>query len=361
MRVIVMLTAETEGGQLKCHPYWKGKEFGPIRLRTLSEKKTSLDLDKQRSALKVDPTATPTGAVRNTRQRANTATDSSGAFDPPPQSSDAPFVVVRKFALSHGAHPFAPIREITHLHFSAWPDFGTPAQPSHLLALVELANAMQRAALPAEVQPVTRSAAGGSGGDSSPSAWCEEPESEAQARPMLVHCSAGCGRTGTFCTVDSVLDMLKRQRAAAAHQSQPQSQQQKSGHRQRRDDEGDVSMSDARQSTQSPRSSSRQQSFQWNSSPRPSKGGRQSSASSPSTPRIDISWVASDQTDLIHKTVEDFREQRLSMVQSLRQYVLCYETVLEWVHRMQEGGGVDGGRGASLGRGRSGSVVQSRR
>jgi tyrosine-protein phosphatase 2/3 len=43
VRVIVMLTAESEGGQLKCHPYWKDKEFGPIRLRVLSEKKVSLD------------------------------------------------------------------------------------------------------------------------------------------------------------------------------------------------------------------------------------------------------------------------------------------------------------------------------
>jgi protein tyrosine phosphatase len=35
--------------------------------------------------------------------------------------------------------------------------------------------------------------------------------------------------------------------------------------------------------------------------------------------------------DLIAKTVEDFRLQRLSMVQSLRQFVLCYESVMEWL------------------------------
>jgi len=42
VRVIVMLTAESEGGQLKCHPYWKAKEFGPIRLRPLSEIRLAL-------------------------------------------------------------------------------------------------------------------------------------------------------------------------------------------------------------------------------------------------------------------------------------------------------------------------------
>jgi protein-tyrosine phosphatase len=46
---------------------------------------------------------------------------------------------------------------------------------------------------------------------------------------------------------------------------------------------------------------------------------------------IDDSWLQQDSIDLIAKTVEDFRNQRLSMVQSLRQFVLCYETILEWM------------------------------
>ena len=28
---------------------------------------------------------------------------------------------------------------------------------------------------------------------------------------VVVHCSAGCGRTGTFCTVDSVIHLLEKQ------------------------------------------------------------------------------------------------------------------------------------------------------
>ena len=44
-------------------------------------------------------------------------------------------------------------------------------------------------------------------------------------------------------------------------------------------------------------------------------------------------WTLSDDEDLVAKTVADFRLQRLSMVQTLRQYVLCYETVLEWIAR----------------------------
>jgi hypothetical protein len=43
------------------------------------------------------------------------------------------------------------------------------------------------------------------------------------------------------------------------------------------------------------------------------------------------SWVQRDDLDLVEKTVEDFRHQRISMVQSLRQYVLCYESIMEWI------------------------------
>jgi protein-tyrosine phosphatase len=72
------------------------------------------------------------------------------------------------------------------------------------------------------------------------------------------------------------------------------------------------------------------------------------------SPGIDTSWLDDDGIDLIAQTVEDFRGQRLSMVQSLRQFVLCYETVLEWIRRLQDGagGGLD-----PKGRGRSGSLA----
>lgn len=43
------------------------------------------------------------------------------------------------------------------------------------------------------------------------------------------------------------------------------------------------------------------------------------------------SWVTDDEIDLVAKTVEDFRLQRISMVQSLRQFVLCYESIMEWL------------------------------
>jgi protein-tyrosine phosphatase len=383
VRVIIMLTAESEGGQLKCHPYWKGNDFGPVKLRVLSEKKISLDIDKRRppataamattdgygtSSGTSSPDALPLDAARrraNTTTTLGTGPQTANQFAFPPNAAAAtepPHVIVRKFALSHTAHPFSPIREVTQLHYPSWPDFGAPAQPSHLLALVELANIMQRGVPPRDAPgtstsaPVPRQNSGLTGdaasnpffahhssdrdssagfrrtdGDGMPLAWPEGPEPQKHPRPLLVHCSAGCGRTGAFCTVDSVIDMLKRQKqhmlghgtTAITGRAQPGPLVS--------DPDGDISMNEG------------------------TAGADPLAIDQPDTPlNIDTSWLDDDTVDLIAQTVEDFRGQRLSMVQSLRQFVLCYETVLEWARRLQEDGdgGVDG-----KGRGRSGSLA----
>ncbi|KAL7624499.1 phosphotyrosine-specific ptp2-like protein [Parahypoxylon ruwenzoriense] len=304
VRVIVMLTAESEGGQLKCHPYWQNKEFGLIRLRPLSEKKVSLDIDKHRPSLGTASSSGNNATADYGRRRALTTTtlgSSAQSIQPPQSQPEAPYVIVRKFALSHAGHPFSLIREITQLQYPSWPDFGAPAQPSHLLALVELANVMQRAALPVDANSIAASVA-----TENPAAmsWFDEPESDANARPILVHCSAGCGRTGTFCTVDSVIDMLKRQRLASMD---------------RPDVDGDVSMKGG--------SPERRRSAATGPKPGSAENGRKG---------IETGWLEDASLDLVEMTVEDFRKQRLSMVQSLRQFVLCYETVVEWVWRLQE-------------------------
>ena len=263
VRVIVMLTAESEGGQLKCHPYWSSQDYGPLKLHILSEKKISLDFKKHR---------TPAEHRDSGRRRANTTADNA----PVPPPTEAPHAIVRKFTLSHSAHPFSPMREITQVHYSSWPDFGAPASPAQLLALVELSNQQQRASLSA-TQP-TRSS---------------EPENDESARPILVHCSAGCGRTGTFCTIDAVIDMLKRQRKEIRSGVTP-----------------------------------------MDFMATPNESGDYMAKGKPAADE----WIFNQDLDLVQKTVEDFRGQRLSMVQSLRQYVLCYETVLEWIAQQTFGG-----------------------
>ena len=251
VRVIVMLTAESEGGQLKSHPYWKAGEYGPFKVKTLSERRVSLE--SKEKVPKADAMKRPTmGQRRSTTNNVNSPAEST-----PSPTSGPPSVIIRTFTVSHSSYPFQPMREITQLHYSQWPDFGAPASPTSILGLIEQVNRYVRdSASP-------RSAIGP-----------EEAAPEGE-RPIIVHCSAGCGRTGTFCTIDSVIDMLKRQKLDGE------------GH-----DED----------------------------------------------RMDIdseSWIKRDDEDLVAKAVDDFRHQRLSMVQNLRQFVLCYESILQWIVAQQ--------------------------
>jgi len=277
IRVIVMLTAETEGGQVKAHNYWNQRAYGHIHLKFLSEHRASLEpakihrhrpgMNNRRSTNKI---ASSTNTPSSTTASPISPKQASGA-----STSDQPYVIVRKFTLSHDNQPFERMREITQLQYSSWPDFGAPAHPAHLLGLVEQCDAV--------VRNIPRREAATAGPD---------PPSE---RPVLVHCSAGCGRTGTFCTVDSVVDMLKRQRISGrSFQATSPMEVDVKG------EAGEFPMLGPLLDT----------------SPKTGPGE---------------DWIGRDDVDLVEKTVEELRLQRLSMVQSLRQFVLCYESVLEWL------------------------------
>ena len=296
--MIVMLTAEAEGGQLKCHPYWKGRDFGRIHLKPVSEQNAGLTESSSSPVDMTSPTSPLSSPASRRRQTIPPPEQRPGS----PQSrrdSASPHVTIRKFGLSHSGHPSQPIREITQLQYSSWPDFGAPAHPAHVLALVEQCDAVVRS----QRSPAVKSDGG------------REPD-RCVGRPVLVHCSAGCGRTGTFCTIDAVIDMLKRQRSDSDGSK-------------RFSQTGAVSpMEIDRTSTETCKT-----------------GDHMATVESG-----DQSWIHQDHVDLIAKTVEEFRDQRVSMVQSLRQYVLCYETVLEWLVRqmLSEGEGRKGGHRRSM-------------
>ncbi|KAI8886208.1 hypothetical protein K501DRAFT_321970 [Backusella circina FSU 941] len=119
-------------------------------------------------------------------------------------------VIVRELVMESNGEK----RTITHLQYTGWMDFGVPENPLGTLLLINMANQAQ----------------------------------QARDGPMIVHCSAGCGRSGAFCAIDTAIARLNR----------PQ------------------------------------------------------------------------QHDLLFQTISRFREQRLSMVQTLRQFVFCYEAIWWW-------------------------------
>ncbi|XP_035287447.1 receptor-type tyrosine-protein phosphatase mu-like isoform X5 [Anguilla anguilla] len=83
--------------------------------------------------------------------------------------------VIRTFAVEkRGAHE---IREIRQFHFTGWPDHGVPYHASGLLGFIRRVKA----------------------------------KNPANAGPMVIHCSAGAGRTGCFIVIDIMLDMAERE------------------------------------------------------------------------------------------------------------------------------------------------------
>uniref|UniRef100_A0A4W3J8T8 protein-tyrosine-phosphatase n=1 Tax=Callorhinchus milii TaxID=7868 RepID=A0A4W3J8T8_CALMI len=83
--------------------------------------------------------------------------------------------VIRTFAVEkRGAHE---IREIRQFHFTSWPDHGVPYHATGLLGFVRRVKS----------------------------------KNPAGAGSIVVHCSAGAGRTGCFMVIDIMLDMAERE------------------------------------------------------------------------------------------------------------------------------------------------------
>ncbi|XP_059731585.1 receptor-type tyrosine-protein phosphatase V isoform X4 [Bos taurus] len=88
----------------------------------------------------------------------------------------------REFQLHHAAQQ--QLRRVKQLQFTTWPDHSVPEAPSSLLAFVELAREQARAAV--------------------------------GAGPLLVHCSAGVGRSGTFVALWRLLQQLEEEQVVDA-------------------------------------------------------------------------------------------------------------------------------------------------
>ncbi|OZJ06905.1 hypothetical protein BZG36_00056 [Bifiguratus adelaidae] len=211
VHALVMLTKETEMGRIKCHRYWPSttaqpETYGQYKVRLISERKVACRKDQQVSQDVPVP-------------------EEGSFFGPVDDDFKDDIVIVRELELTH----HHSTRRLTHFQYTGWPDFGVPDDPIGVLMLYELLH--------------------------------ERPIQG----PVLVHCSAGCGRTGAFCAIDTTLGWLQQSRQESL------------------DTASDL-----------------------------------------------VSELDAGHVNLLAHVIERYREQRISMVQTLRQYVFCFEAVVWW-------------------------------
>ena len=72
------------------------------------------------------------------------------------------------------------IQNVLQVHLLSWPDMGTCLDPHEIIQIVELKYHLLNSI-----------------------------KTESQY-PCIIHCSAGCGRTGTLCTIDTLINILKQ-------------------------------------------------------------------------------------------------------------------------------------------------------
>lgn len=254
VRLIIVLTAMEEVSRTVAHRYWAPGNYGPLKLSCVSEKMVLLN-DIPRDAWQ-------------------------GEGKPKPIMH---YISVRKFTLEHEAYPFFTIRGIIQIQDLAWPDFGVPDDPGHILRIINYINQVT--------------------GPVPPTLDCYSPFPGPPQKPIVVQCSAGCGRSGVFCTVDAIVDQLER------HLTRQEQYREDSNILVALHDNGDDCEEEV---------------------------------------------CYSGHEDLIERVVGQFRDERMSVVQNLRQYMHCYEVALEWFRlRFLEGTvviGTDNGKARAISR-----------
>lgn len=80
-------------------------------------------------------------------------------------------------------------REILHFHYTTWPDFGVPESPASFLNFLFKVR--------------------------------ESGSLSTEHGPVVVHCSAGIGRSGTFCLADTCLLLVRRPLKAPEREGSP--------------------------------------------------------------------------------------------------------------------------------------------
>ncbi|KAF9992425.1 hypothetical protein BGZ79_003088 [Entomortierella chlamydospora] len=169
-------------------------------------------------------------------------------------------VVYRHFEIWNPIDTASERRQLLFVHYQGWPDHGVPSKTDDLRDILYKIRAWKSEQ---QRQP-------------------QQASHQKDFGPIVVHCSAGCGRTGTFCVIDTILSVLEKIRyphlALSPSGFDPNDASVQAGEQSPQGQQGDV--------------------YDW-------QGDR----------------------DVIYETLGSFRQERMLMVQTASQYSFCYEAV----------------------------------
>ncbi|CAK5279891.1 unnamed protein product [Mycena citricolor] len=202
VHVIVMLTREVEGAVVKCGAYWMPGVYGSLKVELLGCGAPACTDICSSCAFDSGERPETTGFFGNMAAKT--------------QTTEAPLLIRRTLRLTHAAYPHAPPRRVVQLQYRGWPDMNVPEETHGVLGLVgEVDKAVDEAgksALPRNsVKHRARVESDGDDVDATAGVVNRALRDGAEGAPVLLHCSAGVGRTGGFIAIHAVLDSLRQE------------------------------------------------------------------------------------------------------------------------------------------------------